>query len=138
MPVTHSGRIRFQLVVFGGLAGSALRHDSDALVAVGYGNQSDNAVTLRVGAVNGSGAVANITNLQRAADSSIGAETLGGIRTNVLGSAAGSSLSLSDNIVRTLAVANLAEGNQLDVEASSIDTLVGLGDGSGRHCIDRQ
>lgn len=116
----------FHLVVFGGLAGSAARHDGDALVAGGYGNQSDNAMTLRIGAITGSGAVADITNLQRAADSSISAETLGGIRTNVLGEAAGSRLSLSDNTVRTVAVANLAEGNLLNVEANGINTFGGL------------
>lgn len=119
----------FHLVVFGGLAGSAARHDGDTLVAGGYGNQSDNAMTLRLGAVTGNGTVANLTNLQRAADSSISAGTLGGIRTNVLGESAGSSLSLSDNAVRTVAVANLAEGNQLNVEASGIDTFGGLESG---------
>jgi hypothetical protein len=119
----------FHLVVFGGLAGSAARHDGDAFVAGGYGNQSDNAMTLELGAVTGSGPVANVTNLQRAADSSISAGTLGGIRTNVLGDAAGSTLSLSSNAVRTVAVANLAAGNQLNVEASGIDTFGGLESG---------
>ncbi|NYT41042.1 hypothetical protein HZY97_09765 [Sphingomonas sp. R-74633] len=116
----------FHLVVFGGLAGSAALHDGDALVAGGYGNQSRNAMDLQVGMVSGSGPVANITNLQRAADSSISAETLGGIRTNVLGEVDGSRLSLSRNAVRTVAVANLAEGNQLNVEANGIDTMGGL------------
>lgn len=116
----------FHLAVFGGLAGSVARHDRDALVAGGYGNQSSNAMALQVGVITGSGAVANITNVQRAADSSISAETLGGIRTNVLGSASESRLSLSGNAVRSVAVANLADGNLLDVEANSIDTLGGL------------
>ncbi|OJY48568.1 hypothetical protein [Sphingomonas sp. 67-41] len=119
----NDGSDPFHLVVFGSLSDSAVRHDGDALVAGGYGNQSDNAMSLRVGAVSGSGAVANLTAVQRAGAADVEADTVGGIRTNILGAMTASQASLSDNSARAVAIANLAERNQLTVEASTVDTF---------------
>lgn len=113
----------FHLVVFGSLSDSNARHDGDALVAGGYGNQSDNAMALRIGTVSGSGAVANLTNVQRAGAADIEADTVGGIRTNILGVMTNAQASLSGNSARAVAIANLAERNQLSVEASTLDTF---------------
>jgi hypothetical protein len=113
----------FHLVVFGQLSDSNAPHDGDALVAGGYGNQSDNAMSLRIGTLAGGGAVANLTSVQRAAGADIEADTVGGIRTNILGAMTGSQASLSDNAARAVAIANLAERNQLSVEASTLDTF---------------
>lgn len=119
----NDGSDPFHLVVFGQLSDSNARHDGDALVAGGYGNRSDNAMSLRIGALAGGGAVANLTSVQRAAGADIEADTVGGIRTNILGAMTGSQASLSDNAARAVGIANLAERNQLNVEASALDTF---------------
>ncbi|NML08038.1 hypothetical protein [Sphingomonas sp. G-3-2-10] len=113
----------FHLVVFGQLAQSSARHDGNSLVAGGYGNQSDNAVSLRTGTVSGSGAVANLTNVQRTGNADIEANTVGGMRTNILGAATGAQATLSYHEVRAVAIANLAQGNQMSVEGIALDTF---------------
>ncbi|WP_066798526.1 beta strand repeat-containing protein [Sphingomonas soli] len=125
----YDGSDPFHLVVFGQLSRSSARHDGDALVAGSYGSQSDNAMALRIGTVSGGGAVANITSVQRAGDIDIRADTVGGMRSNILGTMSEAQASLSDNTARAVAIANLAERNLLSVEATDIDT-VGL-PGSG-------
>ncbi|MDK2769700.1 MAG: hypothetical protein KYX69_18500 [Sphingomonas sp.] len=113
----------FHLVVNGALTQSSARHEGDTLLAGGYGNHSANAMSLRIGSVSGTGAVANLTSVQRAGDADVEAGTVGGIRTNILGVASDSQASLSDNAARAVAIANLAESNQLGVEAAAIDTF---------------
>lgn len=119
----------FALIVSGDLDGSSAANDANSLVAGGYGNRSANSLALdavsiaRAASGEGpvGGAVANITNVQRIAGAGVAGTTVGGAIADVLGNVDGAMLSASTNGVRAVATGNLAEGNLLDVTASTID-----------------
>jgi len=128
---TLSGKVSgdpvFGTVVDGGVTSSAIASDSNVLSAATYANRA--ASTMDLSAVKISdqpapapvrGAVANITNVQRAAGSTLFAYTFGGTAIDAPGGIVDSNLSASDNDVETVATANLASGNRLTASAGDI------------------
>ena len=120
-----------RLAVSGSVLDSAVRLESDTLGAAGYANQSANAMTLRLGTIAGSGAVAGITNVQHRDGNNSNAEVKGGFGIDILGGLRGTSLSLSSNSARSVSAANLAEGNILTVDAAVIGPSAEAGTGAG-------
>ena len=119
------------LVVTGDASNSSLTHDGNALIAAGYGNQSGNSldldtVSIARPAVGDSGAVANVTGVQRLADTArVTATTASSTVTHVIDRATDSSLTLSNNSDQTIATGNLASANLLTVKADTIDARQG-------------
>lgn len=106
--------------------GSEMSADDNAIVAAGYGNQADNAATIDavdIGAEYGFGAIANVTNVQRA-KAAVAAETSGSTKIWLVGDPVDSQVTADGNSIQAVATANLASGNRLNVHATSI----GVGD----------
>ena len=124
--------------VTGNVDASSLTNDGNALVAAGYGNQSANSLDIDTVSIDrptpdATGAVANVTGVQRLGDTArIIATTVPSAITHVFGNATGSTLSVSGNSDQTIATGNLASGNVLSVKANKIDARQGnvLGGGA--------
>lgn len=101
---------------------SEMSADDNAIIAAGYGNQSANTATIDavdIGAEYGFGAIANVTNVQRAKAAVAGA-TSGGTKVWLVSDPVDSRVTADRNAIQALATANFASGNQLDVHATSI------------------
>ncbi len=112
----------YRLLVRQLATGSEMSADANAIIAAGYGNQSANAATLDgvdIGAEYGFGAIANVTNVQRA-KAAVSAETSGATKVWLANDSVEARVAADRNAIQAVATANLASGNQLEVHATSI------------------
>ncbi|WP_145200051.1 beta strand repeat-containing protein [Sphingobium sp. B2] len=117
--VTKGG---YRLLVRQLATGSEMSADGNAILAAGYGSQSANSASLdavNIGADYGVGAIANVTNVQRA-KSGVTAETGGSTKVWLVSDPVDSRVTADGNSIQAIATANLATGNRLDVRATSI------------------
>lgn len=117
--VTKGG---YRLLVRQLATGSEMSADGNAILAAGYGNQSANSASLdavNIGADYGVGAIANVTNVQRA-KSGVTAETGGSTKVWLVSDPVDSRVTADGNSTQAIATANLASGNRLDIRATSI------------------
>lgn len=124
------------LSVEGDLLGSSASNDSNALVGAAYGNDVNNDMVLAVGTLTTTGGIApvgNITNTQAVGGSDIAAVATGTnvVATDIEDAVVGSSVSTSANTVQVLAFGNRAEGNDLKVTGTTVDTAVASPDIAG-------
>ncbi|HSI18317.1 MAG TPA: hypothetical protein VK980_11140 [Sphingomonas sp.] len=124
------------LVATGNVERSSLSNDDNALLTAGYGNSSANGLSIDSGSIArpapaGTGAVANVTGVQRLADTArVNATTSTSTITHVFGDTRDSQLSLAGNSDQTVATGNLASANMLEITADRIGERQGdpLGD----------
>jgi hypothetical protein len=113
----------------GDASAASLASDDNAISASADGNRSANRLSLTAvdlsTAPGGNGAIGSLTNVQSAAGAVIVASAHGGVATNVVGQLADSSLSISQNVRRTTAIANEATGNRLTVDAATAEAGAG-------------
>jgi hypothetical protein len=120
-------------VIGGNADGASVTSDGNGQDAGAFGNRSANEIVLDAASIgdtppaagNLPGAVANVTNIQRADISTLVASTVGGTAIAAQGDVLESTLSASGNSIRTVATANLATGNQVVVQAGSIEAKGG-------------
>ena len=123
----------YRLFVGQRVTGSDVSADDNAIIAAGYGNQSKNSASIDAVQIGteyyDSGAIANVTNVQRA-KAGVGAQASGSVQIQLADDLANSRVTADGNAIQAVATANLASGNQLDVHATSIGgTTSGSGDG---------
>ncbi|MES2443938.1 MAG: hypothetical protein V4574_14005 [Pseudomonadota bacterium] len=143
-----NGDAVFGTVIAGDTQGSVIASDGNMLAATAYPNSSANIINLDAVSIGGTarepgrapGAVANLTNVQRAEGTTLNAYTFGGTAVDARGRLSESTVSASGNSVRTVATANLASGNLLSVRAGSIETNGGssLGERTGIALVDSE
>lgn len=106
----------------GDLDASTLGDDRNTQAAAGYGNSADNELGIDAATVSASGdgpMLANVTSVQRATGSRVHAYAAGGAAAQVNGSVSGSTMSVSDNLLRTAATTNVAS-NAIDLSAAGL------------------
>jgi len=116
----------FLTTIRGDASDAAVTSDRNLISANAEGNRSSNALLLDariLPPVSGqaSGAVANVTNDQRAQSTGIAAVSTGGGAIDFGGAVQDSTASSSNNTAQAIATANLATGNRLSISAIDID-----------------
>ena len=129
--VNASATPSFGISVGANLDGTSATNDGNAVLAVGYGNQAANGMTLAVNTLvvptPGYANVASVTNAQKVGDdANVSASSVSGaalVRTTVAGGVTQASVTASGNEVQTLAYGNRANSNTLAVTATSLSSV---------------
>ena len=114
-----------QVSARGDLTNASLNAKDNSVSSTAIGNQSGNRADLDISTVGASaygrsGPIANITNVQRIGEASVGSRAGGGVDLFVDGNVESAAVVYAGNSVRTAATGNLAVGNALSVKANQL------------------